>query len=138
MDNTEFSVSVVSISDTYDLALLRLSGYKCPFIKPTAPHKLAGGTPLYAIGSPLQLTHSVTSGIYSGLRKFSEQHYIQTNAQINPGNGRGPLITKDGKVAGISTWKFIGPQVEGIGFAIPINVALKEFERYLGHLMKLE
>ncbi len=136
MDNTEFSVSVVSISDTYDLALLRLSGYKCPFIEPTDPHKLAGGTPLYAIGSPLKLTHSVTSGIYSGLRKFSDQCYIQTNAQINPGNSGGPLITKDGRVVGINTWKFFGPKVEGVGFAIPINVALEEFERYLGQLLK--
>jgi len=59
--------------------------------------------------------HSVTSGIYSGIREFSRQHYVQTNAQINPGNSGGPLV-------------------EGLGFLIPINVALKEFERYLGKI----
>ena len=138
IDNTEFSVSVVSISYRYDLALLRLYGYKCPFIEPAFPHQLEHGTPLYAIGSPLRLMHSVTSGIYSGIRKFNRQHYIQTNAQINPGNSGGPLVTKDGKVIGISTWKVAGPQVEGIGFAIPINVALKEFERYLGKIWKFD
>ena len=136
MDNSEFSVSVVSISYTYDLVLLRLYGYKCPFIKPAILSQLANGTPLYAIGSPLKLTHSVTSGIYSGFRKLREQYYIQTNAQINPGNSGGPLFTKDGRVIGINTWKFFGPKVEGVGFAIPINVALEEFERYLGPLLK--
>ncbi len=96
------------------------------------------GTPLYAIGSPLRLMHSVTSGIYSGISKFNRQDYIQSNAQINPGNSGGPLVTKDGKAIGISTWKVAGPQVEGIGFAIPINVALKEFERYLEWVWKLD
>jgi len=136
IDNTEFSVSVVSLSYRYDLALLKLRGYKCPCIEPAAPHQLEHGTPLYAIGSPLRLMHSVTSGIYSGIREFNQQHYIQTNAQINPGNSGGPLVTKDGKVIGISTWKVAGPLVEGLGFAIPINVALKEFERYLGQIWK--
>jgi len=46
--------------------------------------------------------------------------------------------TKDGKVIGISTWKVAGPLVEGLGFAIPINVALKEFERYLGKIWKFD
>jgi len=137
-DGREFGVSVVSISYRYDLALLRLYGYKCPFIKPTASHKLEHGTPLYAIGSPLKLMHSVTSGIYSGLREISQQRYIQTNAQINPGNSGGPLVTKDGEVLGINTWKVAGPQVEGVGFAIPVNVALKEFEPYLGQPLKLD
>jgi len=138
IDNTEFSVSVVSMSYTYDLALLRLYGYRCPFIKPSDPYQLADGTTLYAIGSPLKLTHSVTSGVYSGHRKFSQKHYIQTNAQINPGNSGGPLVTKDGKVIGINTWKVVGPQVEGVGFAIPINVALKEFESYLGQVWNID
>jgi len=58
--------------------------------------------------------------------------------QINPGNSGGPLVTKDGKAIGISTWKVAGPLVEGLGFAIPINVALKEFERYLGKIWKFD
>lgn len=50
----------------------------------------------------------------------------------------GPLITKDGEVVGINTWKVVGPKVEGIGFAIPITSALKEFERYLGRFSRLD
>ena len=138
IDNTELSVSVVVTSYQYDLALLKLYGYKCPFIEPAIPRQLEQGTLLYAIGSPLRLMHSVTSGIYSGVREFSGQNYIQTNAQINPGNSGGPLVTKDGKVIGINTWKVVGPKVEGIGFAIPVTAALKEFERYLGQFWKLD
>jgi len=82
--------------------------------------------------------HSATSGIYSGIREFDRQHYVQTNAQINPGNSGGPLVTKDGKVIGISTWKVAGLLVEGLAFLIPINVALKEFERYLGKIWKFD
>ena len=135
-DNTELSVSLVLVSYRHDLALLKLYGYKCPFIEPVVPGQLEQGTLLYAIGSPLKLMHSVTSGIYSGIREFSGQHYIQTNAQINPGNSGGPLVTKDGKAIGINTWKVVGPHVEGIGFAIPISAALKEFERYLGQVWR--
>jgi len=133
IDKTELSVSVVSLSYRYDLALVRLYGYKCPFIEPGFSLHVGHGTPLFAIGSPLQLMHSVTSRIYSGLRKLNNQHYIQTNAQINPGNSGGPLVTRDGKVIGINTWKVSGPLVEGVGFAIPMSVAFKEFERYIGH-----
>jgi serine protease Do len=134
IDDTELSVSVVATSYDYDIALLRLYGYRCPFLEPAAPRQLEHGTPLYAIGSPLRLMHSVTSGIYSGIRQLSGQQYIQTNAQINPGNSGGPLVTKGGKVIGINTWKALGPNIEGIGFAIPIAAALGEFERYLGQV----
>ncbi|MBW1705805.1 MAG: trypsin-like peptidase domain-containing protein [Deltaproteobacteria bacterium] len=139
VDDTVLPVSIVSTSYIYDLALLRLAGYRTPFIEPADVKLLSHGETLYAIGSPmgLYLRHTVTSGIFSGLREFKEgPHeagtYIQTNAQINKGNSGGPLITQEGKVIGINTWKFAGQKVEGLGFAIPIYVALDEFETYLG------
>ena len=137
IDKSELDVSLVSMSYQYDLALLRLYGYKCPFLEPASP-RLEYGAPLYAIGSPLQLMYSVTSGIFSGVREFKRKRYIQTNAQINPGNSGGPLITKEGRVVGINTFKLVGPGIEGVGFAIPIDVALKEFERYLGKLSRFD
>ncbi len=139
VDDTELPVSIISKSYGHDLALLRLAGYRTPFIEPANVKRLSHGETLYAIGSPmgLNLKHTVTSGIFSGLREFKEgPHeagaYIQTNAQINKGNSGGPLITQKGKVAGINTWKFAGQKVEGLGFAIPIDIALDEFETYLG------
>ena len=139
VDDTELPVSIVSTSYGYDLALLRLAGYRTPFIEPADVKRLSHGETLYAIGNPmgLNLRHTVTSGIFSGLRKFKEgPHeagtYIQTNAQINKGNSGGPLINQEGKVIGINTWKFVGQKVEGLGFAILIDLALDEFETYLG------
>jgi S1-C subfamily serine protease len=139
VDGTEFPVSIVSKSYSHDLALLRLAGYGTPFIEPADVKRIPHGSTLYAIGSPmgLNLRHTVTSGIFSGLREFKGGRleagaYIQTNAQINRGNSGGPLITQEGTVIGINTWKFAGQKVEGLGFAIPIDIALDEFESYLG------
>ena len=138
VDGTELSVSFVSSSDDHDVALLKLHGYKTPFLEAGDTTKLIYGEPLYAIGSPsgLSLKHSVTSGVFSSAREFKEgpftgESFIQTNAQINAGNSGGPLITENGKVIGINTWKFAGEKVEGLGFAIPIDTAIKEFEVYL-------
>jgi len=122
-DDTELSVSVVSLSDKYDLALLKLDGYKTPFIE-YIKEKTPQGDSLYAIGSPLNLSRSVTSGICSGYR----DGYIQTNIQLNPGNSGGPVVTKDGKVIGISTWKIVGVDIEGLSFAIPVETAIEEFK----------
>jgi hypothetical protein len=138
VDDTELPVSVIATSYCCDLALLRLEGYKTPFIEPADVEELSHGKALYAIGSPvgLSLKHTVTSGIFSGFREFEEgpfegSQYLQTNAQINKGNSGGPLVTEDGRVVGINTWKVLGQEVEGLGFAIPISIALDEFGTYL-------
>jgi len=137
-DDTEFSVSILSTSTRYDLALMKLQGYKTPYIEPGDAGALSHGDPLFAIGSPISLSlkHTVTSGVFSGLRRFEEGplpgEYIQTNAQINRGNSGGPLVTEEGMVVGINTWKVFGQETEGLNFAIPIGIALKEFYGYLG------
>jgi hypothetical protein len=98
-DKTELTAEKVALSDRFDLALLKINGYKTPFIKPARINEIALGDPLYAIGNPLSFDHSVTSGIFSGLR----ENMIQTNAQVSPGNSGGPLIIKNGRVIGINT-----------------------------------
>ena len=126
-DRSTFEVTRVAVSSNYDLALLRLEGYKTPSITAGSIVEIAQGEPLYAIGSPLSLDQTVTSGIFSG----SRQGLIQTNAQINPGNSGGPLVTEKGAVIGVNTMKIAHEQVEGIGFAIPIQVVFQEFSEYL-------
>jgi len=127
-DKTELQAEKVIISERYDLALLRLKGYKTPFIPRGNANGLHHGQPLYAIGNSLDMGHTVTSGIFSGRRN----DLLQTNAQINPGNSGGPLITADGQVIGVNTSKVIGMGVEGMGFAIPIHVVMAEFGAYIG------
>ena len=138
-DDSESSCSIISISHRYDLALLKVQGDDRPFLEPADIKLLSHGNPLYAIGSPMDLSlkNTVTSGIFSGLRKFNvpplgDVPYIQTNAQVNRGNSGGPLITQEGKVVGINTWGFKKDVAEGLNFAIPIDVALREFESFLG------
>ncbi|MGD9216434.1 MAG: trypsin-like peptidase domain-containing protein [Desulfobacteraceae bacterium] len=127
VDDTELQVHLLSTSKNHDLALLKLDGYKTPKLDPGSPNGLAQGDPVYAIGNPVKLRNTVTSGIFSGF----EGKFIQTNAQINPGNSGGPLIDAKGKVLGINTKKKVGKTIEGLGFAIPIKTAINEFSAHL-------
>jgi serine protease Do len=80
---------------------------------------------VFAIGNPLGLNHTVTSGIISAkgreIGAGPYDNFIQTDASINPGNSGGPLCNLAGEVVGINT--AIVAQAQGIGFAIPINMA---------------
>lgn len=126
-DKTELHAHLVATSSTHDLALLKLDGYKTPALKSFNSRDLVPGGPLYAIGSPARLNNSVTAGIFSGF----EKGFVQTNAQIYPGNSGGPLVTQTGRVVGINTFKQLTRKFEGLGFAIPIEQAYQEFGRYL-------
>jgi hypothetical protein len=126
-DKTMLNAEQMALSEAYDLALLKLEGYKTPYVRQGDTSALGQGETLYAIGNPLKLDHSVTSGVFSGRR----EGLLQTNAQINPGNSGGPLINEQGQVIGINTMKLGGENIEGIGFAIPIEIAVKEFGAYL-------
>ena len=88
-----------------------------------------------AIGNPLGMQSSVTSGIISAVDRdiTSEDgntyNLIQTDAAINSGNSGGALVNGSGQVIGINTLKLDGTGVEGMGFAIPINSAKPIFEQ---------
>jgi serine protease Do len=135
-DGSEHRVYKVTESTKYDLALLKLDGLKTPCVEVGDPKRVERGSRVFAIGSPLGLSHSVTSGVFSAHRG----DMLQSSAPINPGNSGGPLLTEDGKVIGINTKKLASTHiegkdsaivVEGISFAIPIDVALKEFGVYI-------
>jgi serine protease Do len=126
-DNTELYARLVQISTDHDLALLKLDGYRTPALIPGRTDQLAQSDPVYAVGNPIKLHNSVASGIFSGFQKG----FLQTNAQIYPGNSGGPLVSKEGRVLGINTFKMLTRKFEGLGFAIPIETALKEFSAYL-------
>jgi len=135
IDKTKLPATIIAKSDRVDIALLKVYGYKTPYIEPFNINQVAQGDTVYAIGNPKEFMHSVSSGIFSGYRKMMGCEYIQTDAPINSGNSGGPLITKDGKVIGINTWKrkkmSYESSIEGLGFAIPVRIAIKEFKNYL-------
>jgi S1-C subfamily serine protease len=74
---------------------------------------------------PLGISHTVTSGIVSGIITADGTRYIQTDAPINPGNSGGPLIDEAGNVIGINTMTVQG--ADGLGLAIPIETATDTF-----------
>jgi S1-C subfamily serine protease len=126
-DGRRESAIFYRVSESYDLALLKLNGFKTPYLRPQDESELTLGQNVYAIGSPLKLNNTVTSGVISSNRG----DYIQTNAEIYPGNSGGPLVTADGRVVGVNTKKKITEKFEGLGFAIKISRAQSEFSNFL-------
>lgn len=125
-DGTAIPVTVTRVSEKYDLALLKLTEHAtCPVLSPGNSNELKYGDTLFTIGNPVGLKLVVTSGVFSGYTKLNEVTMLQTDAPINPGNSGGPLIDNTGKVYGINT--AILSNAEGIGFAIPIELAVREF-----------
>lgn len=126
VDGSEYAVSTFQLSPKQDLALLSIDVYNSPAIPIVkAQNYPKQGTPVFTIGSPLGLHHSVTSGVISGYRTFKGKKMVQVDAPINPGNSGGPLINVQGQVVGVNT--MIINNTEGIGFAIPLETVLEEF-----------
>ncbi len=125
-DGRRESAVFYRISETYDLALLKLDGYRTPYLLPLENDGPRLGQRVYAIGSPLKLNNTVTSGVISN----SRGEFIQTNAEIYPGNSGGPLVTEEGRVVGVNTKKKITEKFEGLGFAIKFSRVQSEFSNY--------
>jgi serine protease Do len=122
----EFDAKVVGRDSKTDLALIKIEG--APDLKPLKlgnSDELKIGNWVVAVGSPFGLEQTVTAGIVSGTSRAigsgPYDNFIQTDASINPGNSGGPLVNMQGEVVGINT--AIIATGQGIGFAIPINMA---------------
>ena len=122
----EYDAEIVGRDPNTDLALIKIKGAKN--LRPLRmgnSKSLKVGTWVVAIGSPFGLEQTVTAGIVSAKGRIigsgPYDDFIQTDASINPGNSGGPLINLQGEVVGINT--AIVATGQGIGFAIPINMA---------------
>jgi putative serine protease PepD len=149
IDGTTTTADVVGTSPSYDLAVLRVKAKNLTALPLGNSDSIVIGDPVIAVGSPLGLSGTVTSGIISaknrpvtaGERGTNENSYInaiQTDAAINPGNSGGPLVDLDGEVIGVnSAIATLGTQVGGesgnigVGFAIPINQARRTIEQLI-------
>ena len=122
----EYDAEVVGRDSKTDVALIKIKGAKNLTPLPLGNSEaLKVGTWVVAIGSPFGLEQTVTQGIVSAKgRNIGAGNYddfIQTDASINPGNSGGPLLNLQGEVIGMNT--AIVARGQGIGFAIPINMA---------------
>jgi serine protease Do len=133
-DTTEYDAKVVGVDAATDLAVIRVEGKSN-----LAPARIGNsdavqvGDWAIAIGSPFSFEETMTLGIISAKGRDVDptqqfQHFLQTDAAINPGNSGGPLLNINGEVVGINT--AIASRsggYQGIGFALPINEAVKVY-----------
>ncbi|MDY6038411.1 MAG: trypsin-like peptidase domain-containing protein [Eubacterium sp.] len=128
--STKKATVIGSDSDT-DIAVLKIDGSGYTAVKYGDTASLSVGDPAIAIGNPLgELGGSVSSGIISALDRQLQVEgkpmtLLQTDTSINPGNSGGGLFDSQGNLIGIVVAKTSGSNIEGIGFAIPINTASK-------------
>lgn len=130
-DEATYEAKVVG-SDAYsDLAVLKIEKTGLPSATIGNSDTLVVGEFVMAIGNPLGMQSSVTTGIVSALnREITDDdgktyNTIQTDTAINSGNSGGALVNSKGEVIGINTLKLSGSGIEGMGFAIPINSTTK-------------
>ncbi len=141
----EVNATIVGRDPMYDLAVLAIKTGNLPTIAIGDSSKVSVGDPVLAIGSPLGLASTVTSGIVSALNRpvttgdEGSQSYvnaIQTDAAINPGNSGGALVDSQGRIIGvnsaIATLSSGGTSGSiGLGFSIPINEAKRVIEEII-------
>src|SRR5262245_59041804 len=139
-DKRELPARLVGSDPSTDLALIKVESSGLPTVSLGDSDRIRVGDWVCAIGNPLSFDHTVTVGVVSskGRKIFnaSFDSYIQTDAAINPGNSGGPLINAQGEAVGINA--AVSSEGQGIGFAIPINLAKSVLEqlRATGHVSR--
>ncbi len=127
--NKEYKGKVIGTDKRSDLAVIKIEEKNLPTIKWGDSDKLRVGEIVLAVGNPYGLNQTITMGIISALGRSGigitdYEDFIQTDAAINPGNSGGALINIKGELVGINTAIFSTTGgYQGIGFAIPVNMA---------------
>lgn len=137
-NNDSFEAKVIGSDRPSDLAVLKIVGDKFPYLKLGDSEKVLVGDLVLAIGNPLGIGQTVTSGIISakgrrtGLGDGSFEDFLQTDAAINRGNSGGALINLSGELIGINS-QILSPTGGsiGIGFSIPSNMAKSVMEQLI-------
>ena len=141
----EYSAKVIGTDPPTDVAVLKIAAKGLPAITLGNSDQLEVGDIVLAIGDPFGLEQTVTSGIVSALgrsgfqfgssgggRQPNYQDFIQTDAAINPGNSGGALVDAEGRLVGINTFILSSTYGnEGIGFAVPVNLARHVMDRLI-------
>jgi len=131
-DGREFDGKVIGSDLDSDIAIVKIDSDDLPIVTLGDSDKLRVGEIVVAIGNPYGLQQTVTMGVVSAegrsipVEEHTYRNFIQTDAAINPGNSGGPLLNTKGEVVGINT--AIIAYAQGIGFAIPINMAKRNID----------
>jgi len=140
-DGREFPGETYGVDTLTDLAIVKIDATDLPVAAVGSSAHLEPGQVAIAIGNPFGYDNTVTTGVVSGLgRQITASdatqtsaetlnNLIQTDAAINPGNSGGPLVNSAGQVIGVNT--AVNQNAQGVGFAIPIDVAKPILEQAL-------
>ncbi|GBD99873.1 putative periplasmic serine endoprotease DegP-like precursor [bacterium BMS3Abin07] len=138
-DKREFDGKVIGTDPKTDVAVIRIKARNLPVLKLGNSDKLKAGSLVIAVGNPYGLSHTVTMGIVSAVGRANVgiadyEDFIQTDAAINPGNSGGAMVNTRGELVGINTAIFSTTGgYQGIGFAIPSNMAKNVMESLIRH-----
>ena len=133
-DGTTYQATIVGVDEDNDIALLKIDATGVTPVTFGDSDSMSVGDTVYAVGNPLgELEFTMTSGMISALDRTittsdgtdSGINMFQIDAAVNAGNSGGPVYNTSGQVIGIVTAKYSSSGVEGLGFAIPINDAIK-------------
>lgn len=136
-DETAYEAKIIGTDEQTDLAVIKIEKTGLTAAELGNSDSVQVGEFSMAVGNPLGMQSSVTSGIISAVnRKVTDSDgktftLIQTDAAINAGNSGGALVNAEGKVVGINTLKLSGTGIEGMGFAIPINSTVDIYEQLI-------
>ena len=130
-DGTEKEAKLVGTDPETDIAVVKIEGNDLSVLPMGNSDEILVGEDVIAVGNPFGLIQTVTSGIVSakgrsnvGINEY--ENFIQTDAAINPGNSGGPLVNLRGEIVGVNSAIFTrSGGYQGIGFAVPINMARK-------------
>jgi serine protease Do len=139
-DKREFKATLVGTDPKTDVAVLKIDAKDLPTLPLGNSSTLQVGDLIFAIGDPFGIGETATMGIVSakgrgGLRIEDYEDFIQTDAAINPGNSGGAMIDLHGNLVGINTAILSGGSGgnQGVGFAIPINLARNVVDQIRDH-----
>lgn len=134
---TEYEAEVIGSDERTDIAVLKIDATGLPALTLSDSDDLKVGDITFAVGNPFGVGKTVTSGIVSALGRgalgiVDYENFIQTDASINPGNSGGALVDIQGRLIGINTAIISGSGgAQGVGFAVPINLARIIMERLI-------
>ncbi len=133
-DETAYDATIIGTDDQTDLAVIKIDKTGLTAADIGDSDSVQVGEFAMAIGNPLGMENSVSGGIISAVNREVTTDgvtytLIQTDAAINSGNSGGALVNSNGEVIGINTLKLSGDGVEGLGFAIPMNIAKPVYDQ---------
>ena len=136
-DEAAYEAEIIGTDEETDLAVIKIDKNNLTSAELGDSNSVKIGEFAMAIGNPLGMQSSVTSGIISAVNRNVTSNegitynLIQTDAAINSGNSGGALVNSEGEVIGINTLKLSGNGIEGMGFAIPINDTINIYKQLI-------